>query len=1083
MPELYTTLLNDIAKPTIILLICVLFLTLTLYISYIYYSKINKPLYLSKINYDAYENQSVLNQPLANNNNNANASANANNNNNANANNNNNNIIDPKIDITKLQEFSNLQSCPQGICAIKITGNLLGVKRCPATTDGILMYDVTQEQCIQSNLCPSNIPYAQKLNGEALTGVCDPGNDACNCLTSLQCATYVTKYFNNTATGQAGKGSMGLNYAFSTQGQKTNDNFYNPLQINLQDLGKVFCEINPAFVDTIVNGCQLTNHWADPTNCQTYENVIFNSNIPLNITVQNPDSVYTYFNKTNIPKNISNQEYYNNADSLAIIVSGLQTSPPQILPFVGYFFDQKNKETVFKYSGYDQAIININTGINFYILKNISHYDDNEKIFMPGVCGMVAVNDILTFEYFDFTFCNDGAVNGANNKNMLMCVQDYNQPCTEGTLAYNFDRTITSSNNARNFCQAYDQPGVDRLSINSDAQASIQTFYLTDPAYFTQSCVVGNGCGAMIDYTQCVDAGYDCSIAIREKKSRFFPIFDDSAVSNVWQVGPGYIQTNPYGTSITQKSSTEFILNNNLFDPENGDYFQINNSPINDIFIMKTATTGGVSLKLNTTTGLNIGDVLLNPLISGAPITIASISGNGISISEAISASAVSLFNAGTHLIFSSNTVASDYGVVRTNSLNTFEFLDLITLEPQNITIDNITANGIIFYKQFGFNGLNYGTCYNPITFEREFSNSYKYGEYNYFIDPNLRLAETPPFIIDNLISNYSSNVNTISQFNKQVFSSTTANFKQKNSMYYPVWNEDNFKQECVFCSPSLYAIPIISQGGRIAGVDIQFSGKDFYQYIKDVDGYLAPGEYISYLYTMYSLTSTVKTQTSTTAMIYLQNPNIDILPGDYIIDASGVFAVNIYDSNGNKYTGSTAAFNTFENVFSSNINNARPALLPNHLTTSSYNTINLNPQNNTNLFAGKCYYNTPGDLYYVVVPTVQVSSVLQSGSVIMTSTSLIKSIPKNTLLQIIRPNQTLGIGIQGDIDAISQTTAYANQSVYSGAEAEIVVSEITDGRITNISINNQGSNYVITNKPLLFVNQYKTNDNILVVS
>lgn len=1122
MVLVYTTLLNDVAKPTIILWVMVLFLMLALYISYIYYTRIQKPMYLSKINYDAYENQTFANQPLtrggSNNSSNFNTTTGGNKGTNIpKTTTNSGKRIPPKVDITKLQDFANLRSCPQGECSIKTSGNLIGVKRCPATSSGIVMYDITQEECVVSNKCPPEIPYAQQLNGEALTGVCEEGNDGCNCLVQPQCATYVTKYFDNVGLGNYGQGSTGLNYAFSISGSKNNQNFYNPLQIEFNKLGKIFCKINPAFVDTIINGCPLTNHWTDPMNCSTYENVIFSSNSNLTVTVQSPSSVYTYFNATNIPKNISPSVFFNSANNLPIIVNGLNLTPPQELPNIGFFFKNDNKNVVFRYTGYDKAIINISKGENFYILKNVSYYDSTDNIFKPGLNNLITSGNNLTFNYFNFTFCNDSAVNGANLKSMLMCVQDKNQPCTSGTLAYNFDRQITTTNNSRNFCQAYAQPGVDRLEINSNAQASIQTFYLTDPAYFTQSCVVGYGCGETIDFTLCDPDSNDCAVAIKEKKDRFFPVFDDSAVSNVWQIEPEYIQFNSYGTSMLPLSSSlgsAFYLKNNLFQPENGDYWQINNRPINDIFLMQKPSANGKNLLLNTTNGLSINDTILNPKVNGNTVIITNISGNEITISEAITEGVSPLFKAGTHLLFNNISSSRDYGIIRTDnndSRNPFYLLNLLDLSNQNLPQQAITDKGIYFFKQFGFNGLNYGTCYNVNTFEREYTDSYQYGKYNKMINPSLSIAETPPFIVENLISNYSApNALTTEDYNKQVFTTASANFKQKNSMYYPVWNEDNFKQECVFCSPSLYALPVISEKGNLTAVTIQFSGKDFYQYTKDINsqifveagGSLPVPEY--FMYTMYSLTSSKNNEKSTASAIYLNNPNIDVQVGDFIIDASGILAVKVLDANSNDVTTSITKSNltTFEVNFESQIASNKPALLPSHLTTSIYNNQKLAPnltntniypstnfggtQNKVNLFAGKQYYltgSTDGGIYYIIVPTIQVSSIGLSGRLIFTDSSQTTPLPKNTLLQFIRPTSIISLSLQGDIDAASQKTSYANQPVYAGTGAEIFVNEITDGRITNIKIDKQGSNYLVTNKPLLFVSGYKIDSNIPIIS
>jgi len=529
---------------------------------------------------------------------------------------------------------------------------------------------------------------------------------------------------------------------------------------------------------------------------------------------------------------------------------------------------------------------------------------------------------------------------------------------------------------------------------------------------------------------------------------------------------------------------------------------------------MQKPSANGRNLLLNTTNGLSVGDTILNPKVAETAVTIKTISGNEITISEAITSGFSPLFKPGTHLLFNNVPLSTEYGIIRTDNTDSrkpFYLLNLSDLSNQNLSQQSIINQGIYFFKQFGFNGLNYGTCYNVNTFEREYTNSFQYGKYNMMINPSLNIAEKPPFIVENLISNYSSpTALTQADYNKQVFSTTTANFKQKNSMYYPVWNDDNFKQECVFCSPSLYALPVISEKGNLTAVTIQFSGKDFYQYTKDINsqifnesgGTLPAPEY--FMYTMYSLTSSKNNEPSTTSAIYLQNPNIDVQVGDFIIDASGILAVKVLDSNNNDVSTKINKSNltTFEVNFASQIASNKPALLPSHLTTSSYNNQKLSPnltnttiypntnfggtQNKVNLFAGKQYYLTgsiDGATYYIIVPTVQVLSIGLSGRLIFTDSSKTTTIPKNTLLQFIRPTSIISLSLQGDIDAASQKTSYANQPVYSGADAEIFVNEITDGRITDIKINKQGSNYIVTNKPLLFVSGYKIDSNISIIS
>lgn len=83
--------------------------------------------------------------------------------------------------------------CPPGECA---TNLLSGFKTCPADDGDTIGYNPTQEVCNAQFFCTNpTTPFAVQSDGSTnLNGVCET-NTACQCVSTAQCASYITSAF------------------------------------------------------------------------------------------------------------------------------------------------------------------------------------------------------------------------------------------------------------------------------------------------------------------------------------------------------------------------------------------------------------------------------------------------------------------------------------------------------------------------------------------------------------------------------------------------------------------------------------------------------------------------------------------------------------------------------------------------------------------------------------------------------------------------------------------------------------------------------------------------------------------------
>ena len=75
-------------------------------------------------------------------------------------------------------------------------------------------------------------------------------------------------FFNEGSGTPGGILQDQLNYSFATIGAKDENNLYNNLILDTELLSDQYCELNPAFTDKIIDGCNFENTWSDPTGCE-----------------------------------------------------------------------------------------------------------------------------------------------------------------------------------------------------------------------------------------------------------------------------------------------------------------------------------------------------------------------------------------------------------------------------------------------------------------------------------------------------------------------------------------------------------------------------------------------------------------------------------------------------------------------------------------------------------------------------------------------------------------------------------------------------------------------------------------------
>ena len=324
------------------------------------------------------------------------------------------------------------------------------------------------------------------------------------------------------------------------------------------------------------------------------------------------------------------------------------------------------------------------------------------------------------------------------------------------------------------------------------------------------------------------------------------------------------------------------------------------------------------------------------------------------------------------------------------------------------------------------------------------------------------------------------------SLYSAQSFNNVDASFKDKKSMYYPVWNDSNFKQECIMCEPAFFSYPIISLNETISNCQIQFSGQHYSHYISNPEG-------DKFIYN----TFTKVAKNSKSNFIIMEDINLNISIGDYIIDEKGILEkefLQTFIQSGNKteinftlFDISTVLYNNEIEIYKPN-NNYNPFIITdklgkiNILTPGSDGVTGiLNRQRwrtlggsgGTNYFTGKIYVDKLTNSEYTIVPLVQVIDIINN-NVLITNSNNIDTITEGSFIQTIKLQETLDLAVFQNIDSNIKST---------GINSKIRVSEITSGRISNINIIEPGEKYSSENRPMILIDNYYNGKEINIIN
>ena len=290
--------------------------------------------------------------------------------------------------------------------------------------------------------------------------------------------------------------------------------------------------------------------------------------------------------------------------------------------------------------------------------------------------------------------------------------------------------------------------------------------------------------------------------------------------------------------------------------------------------------------------------------------------------------------------------------------------------------------------------------------------------------------------------------------------------------MYYPVFNEQYFQQECVYCSPSLHAFPYVNDSnGGVCGINIQFSGKEYYHY-----GYGNLIGSFDYHHITFGLTAISKdriSNQSNCSCIVLNKAIEGLNIGDYVIDEEGLLGKLMVDSN-NGISSPSAGFITKTNFGTSNIPDDKylpyklsgKTFVPNNDFTSSFT---LNPAVSNlvpNVFYGKSYF-VDGDsslAEYYIRPLIKIVKISDDNKIIITDSPSLMPISEKKIIQFISPSQDLEIRVLQDPQSVGNAVGFG---------AELSVESIADGRIVSLKIDNIGSGYSSLNRPVIFISKY----------
>ena len=595
-------------------------------------------------------------------------------------------------------------------------------------------------------------------------------------------------------------------------------------------------------------------------------------------------------------------------------------------------------------------------------------------------------------------------------KTMLLFTQTENNVCFIGQMSYNVDTTLTNRPqgivNARSFCQS---------TVVGFAN------YLKHPEYYTLSCTMGDGCTDVIIGVDFVD-GDDNQLKIYrnmvdEKKKSFFPDYDPSAISNM------------FDCDLYQKrfNTTDIIAENLVGEIEVGDVViqarNVTQTPMTEFYVVNKID----SSKITNETTLTLH---MTPIIRNTDKT-----------------NSITLYGNGT--IDKQTIIASSEEVIKNNIVET-----------------STTLNGTSFniYKPYGLNGLTYNTVsllYKDET-EKIKLDTRIYDAASLYSDDAKHFTTYPSFSQD-------PTLNTCPFCDSTKERADEFSFKNNKTMYYPVFNPSNYKQECVKCSPFLLAyVKLINTA--LKNIIVQFSSRDFSLYSKD---FSRAWDYDT------SLTPFLKDSTGQTNIYnpFIFSQAFKLKPGStfrklFIVDEEFIYGVRLGDyimivheddvSPNSTWTWRTATNNLLDNT--------NKTFTPNDKVSSNQITdpsgvkpdTEFDYKSTTHVEYGKMYKDstqtTLGYIHYTNCQVVKmnfVSNIIETNAFTNTIIS-----DNNYKCYIVRPTEVLELAVG---------TPEAKRG------GIVVVDSISDDRIVNIKVLHRGIRYDPTNLPEISISNYWT--------
>lgn len=593
-------------------------------------------------------------------------------------------------------------------------------------------------------------------------------------------------------------------------------------------------------------------------------------------------------------------------------------------------------------------------------------------------------------------------------KTMLLFTQAENNVCFIGQMSYNVDTSLTNRPqgivNARSFCQS--------TVVGFES-------YLKHPEYYTLSCTMGDGCTDVIIGVDFLHDSNQLKIyrnMVDEKKKSFFPDYDSSAISNMFD----------YDLYLKRFGTSDIIKENLVGEIEVG-----------DVVIQARNVTETPMITFNV---VNKIDSVINKKINETTLTLhmTSITRNTDKTNS------ITLYGNGT--IDKQKIISSSEEVIKNNTTG-------------STTLNDTSFN---IYKPYGLNGLAYNTVsllYKDETKKIKLDTRI-YDAASLYSEDAKHFTTYPSFSQD-------PTLNTCPFCNSTMERADEFSFKNNKTMYYPVFNPSNYKQECVKCRPFLLAYPKLTSTS-LKNIIVQFSSRDFGLYSKDFsrawdyDNSLTPffkdSAGLTNIYNPFIFSQTFNIKTgSTFRKLFLDDDEFiyGVRVGDYIM------IVNENDVSPN----STWTWKTTTNNL---VDNTIKTFTPNETVTDNQitDTSGVKPDSEfdykytTYIEHGKLYKDsTHTTLGYVHYTNCQVININFVSNIIETNAFT------NTIISngdykcyIVRPSEVLELTVG---------TASATRG------GVVVVDSISDDRIVNIKVLTSGTRYDPTTLPEISISNY----------